>query len=61
MNDIIFNNLHLHIFTGVAGVVINDKGEMLVIQERFNVVAPHWKLPGGLADKGTFRSVGGES
>lgn len=39
-------------YLGVAGIVINDKGKMLVIQERFNVVAPHWKLPGGLADKG---------
>ena len=31
---------------GVGGMVINDKDEVLVIQER-HFVTPHRKLPGG--------------
>merc|ERR1712048_579004 len=36
---------------GVGGFVLNDRGEVLVIQER-NAKHPHWKLPGGIADLG---------
>ena len=43
--------------TGVAGFVVNDKNQLLVIQEKFNISKKHWKLPGGLADKG-MPSVG---
>lgn len=40
-------------FTGVAGFVLNENGELLVIRERFSVIkSKPWKLPGGLADKG---------
>ncbi|XP_015909966.1 uncharacterized protein [Parasteatoda tepidariorum] len=40
---------HTHI--GVGGMVINDKNEVLTIQERFNV-KPYWKLPGGYSNPG---------
>lgn len=39
-------------YLGVAGFVVNDKNQLLVIQEKFNQIKKHWKLPGGLADKG---------
>nr|XP_022337625.1 nucleoside diphosphate-linked moiety X motif 6-like isoform X1 [Crassostrea virginica]XP_022337626.1 nucleoside diphosphate-linked moiety X motif 6-like isoform X1 [Crassostrea virginica]XP_022337627.1 nucleoside diphosphate-linked moiety X motif 6-like isoform X1 [Crassostrea virginica]XP_022337628.1 nucleoside diphosphate-linked moiety X motif 6-like isoform X1 [Crassostrea virginica] len=40
-------------FLGVAGFVLNENGELLVIRERFSVIkSKPWKLPGGLADKG---------
>ncbi|XP_056003054.1 nucleoside diphosphate-linked moiety X motif 6-like [Ostrea edulis] len=40
-------------FVGVAGFVLNEKNELLVIRERFSVLDTNpWKLPGGLADKG---------
>ena len=40
-------------FSGVAGFVLNENGELLVIRERFSVIkSKPWKLPGGLADKG---------
>ncbi|ELU13913.1 hypothetical protein CAPTEDRAFT_219640 [Capitella teleta] len=38
-------------YLGAAGFVVNDKEEVLVVQERFARKA-HWKLPGGLADAG---------
>ena len=40
--------------TGVAGLVINEKNEVLVIQERYlvSLKKPIWKFPGGLADPG---------
>lgn len=47
--------LYLFIFNflGVAGFVLNEKKELLVIRERFSVIqSKPWKLPGGLADKG---------
>jgi hypothetical protein len=30
--------------------------QLLVIQEKFNISKKHWKLPGGLADKGMGNS-----
>ncbi|XP_070571446.1 nucleoside diphosphate-linked moiety X motif 6-like isoform X2 [Ptychodera flava] len=42
-------------YIGVAGFVINDKNEVLVIQEKYGVSVdgkPAWKLPGGLANTG---------
>ncbi|XP_077995710.1 nucleoside diphosphate-linked moiety X motif 6-like [Glandiceps talaboti] len=42
-------------YIGVAGFVVNDNNEVLVIQERFGFTfnqKTHWKLPGGLADTG---------
>lgn len=38
-------------YLGAAGFVVNDKNQVLVIQERFHT-KPHWKLPGGHADTG---------
>lgn len=32
-------------------MVINDKDEVLVVQERHSI-AEHWKLPGGYVDPG---------
>eukprot|EP00666_Eupelagonemidae_sp_cell4sb_P009779 gene9779-8399_t len=40
---------------GVGGLVLNDKGEVLLMQERVSVHASihrQWKLPGGLVDSG---------
>lgn len=40
---------------GVGGVVLNSKGEVLMVQERISPMAQFqnsWKLPGGLADPG---------
>lgn len=39
---------------GVAGFVVNDKNQLLVIQEKYLIALkrPIWKLPGGLADPG---------
>ena len=31
---------------GVGGMVVNDKEEILVVQEKYSTQA-HWKLPGG--------------
>lgn len=45
-------------FLGVAGFVLNEKKELLVIRERFSVKqSKPWKLPGGLADKGEDLAV----
>lgn len=40
---------HTHI--GVGGLVVNDKNEVLVIQEKYGVKA-YWKFPGGYANPG---------
>jgi len=47
------NNLpkYSHTFVGVAGLVINEREEILVVKERFFPNAP-WKLPGGLSEIG---------
>ena len=42
---------YAHTLVGVGGMVVNDKDEVLVVQERF-YTAPHWKLPGGYVDPG---------
>ena len=38
----------------MAGFVVNDKNQLLVIQEKYHPGSPtaKWKLPGGHADKG---------
>lgn len=51
------NNLPLYASTqvGVGGLVLNAKGEVLLMKERISVnnqVHGLWKLPGGLADPG---------
>lgn len=40
---------HTHI--GVGGMVINDKNQILVIQEKYHKKR-HWKLPGGYSNPG---------
>ena len=41
---------------GVSGFVVNDKNQLLVIQEKYHPgsAKPRWKLPGGHARKGGF-------
>ena len=51
------NTLPKYSFTqvGVGGVVLNSKGEVLMVQERISPLPQFqgsWKLPGGLADPG---------
>ncbi|XP_055943440.1 nucleoside diphosphate-linked moiety X motif 6-like [Argiope bruennichi] len=36
---------------GVGGMVINDKNQVLTIQEKYHQT-PHWKLPGGYSNPG---------
>lgn len=45
--------LFAHTMVGAGGIVINSKGELLVVQERFKNV-PYWKLPGGYVEPGKF-------
>ncbi|KAK3598957.1 hypothetical protein CHS0354_024629 [Potamilus streckersoni] len=39
-------------YLGVGGFVVNDKNQVLVIQEKYSIGPARWKLPGGHADKG---------
>lgn len=32
---------------GVGGFVVNDKNEVLVIQEKYGPIVNFWKIPGG--------------
>lgn len=44
---------YAHNLVGVGGFVVNDKDEVLVIEERFSrAVTAHWKLPGGYVEPG---------
>ncbi|KAK3750650.1 hypothetical protein QZH41_012828 [Actinostola sp. cb2023] len=36
-------------YIGVGGFVINNDGQLLVVQEKYRK-SDHWKLPGGMAD-----------
>ena len=40
--------------SGVAGCVVNDKNEVLLVQEKWlrSLKIRHWKLPGGVAEPG---------
>lgn len=40
---------------GVAGFVVNDKEEVLLVQEKWlrRLSIRHWKLPGGHSERGT--------
>ena len=44
----------LSLSPGVAGLVVNEKNEILVVQEKWlhRMRVPHWKLPGGVCDPG---------
>jgi ADP-ribose pyrophosphatase YjhB (NUDIX family) len=39
-------------YVGVGGVIINAKGEILLIQERRDTEPRNWKFPGGFMDPG---------
>lgn len=41
-----------HTCVGVGGVVLNSKGEILLIQEHYSDLPDYWKLPGGATDRG---------
>ena len=45
--------------SGVGGFVVNSRGEVLLIQEKWlrNIKLVHWKLPGGVAESGTYQEV----
>jgi len=42
---------YAHTLIGVGGMVVNDKDEILAIEERFRA-SDHWKLPGGYVEPG---------
>ncbi|XP_046634041.1 nudix hydrolase 8-like [Daphnia pulicaria] len=42
---------YAHTMVGAGAMVVNDKNEVLVVQERY-YKRPHWKLPGGYVDPG---------
>lgn len=42
---------YAHHMVGVAGFVVNDKDEILAVQEKHRTT-DHWKLPGGYVDPG---------
>lgn len=43
--------------TGVGGLVINSKNQILVIQELYSTSPRRWKLPGGAVDKGEIEGL----
>lgn len=47
MNIFVFHVL------GVGGFVVNDDGELLVVQEKYRT-ADHWKPPGGMVDHSKY-------
>lgn len=44
---------YAHTMVGAGAMVINEKKEILVVQEKY-YQRPHWKLPGGYVDPGNF-------
>ena len=52
-------NISTYFLLGVCGFVVNDKNQLLVIQEKYHPgsTKPRWKLPGGHADKGNFNPI----
>ncbi|XP_060522100.1 uncharacterized protein LOC132699423 isoform X2 [Cylas formicarius] len=43
---------YAHTMIGVGAVVVNDKDQVLVVQEKFFYKRPMWKLPGGYVEPG---------
>ncbi|XP_053951281.1 uncharacterized protein LOC128858802 [Anastrepha ludens] len=41
-----------HTMLGVGGLVVNDNNEVLVVSDRFALIANSWKLPGGYVEPG---------
>ena len=50
----LFFMLHQYFCIGVAGFVVNDKNEVLLVQEKWlrSIKLAHWKLPGGVCEPG---------
>ena len=45
-------------YIGVGGFVVNERDELLVVQERFSPLGiKHWKLPGGHKDPGECKNT----
>ena len=46
----------IFVFLGVAGVVVNEKNEFLLVQEKWlrNRSFIVWKFPGGMAELGNW-------
>lgn len=42
--------LYAHTMIGVGGLVINDKKQILTIQENHAIIQGVWKLPGGYVE-----------
>jgi ADP-ribose pyrophosphatase YjhB (NUDIX family) len=40
------------LYVGVGGFVVNDKNQILVIQEKNGPITSFWKIPGGRLDPG---------
>lgn len=46
--------VYAHTMVGVGAVVVNNKNQVLVVQEKYSVLGrPFWKLPGGYVEPGT--------
>lgn len=44
---------YAHTLIGVGAIVINDKSELLVVKEKYNILPTSmWKLPGGYVESG---------
>lgn len=44
---------YAHTMVGVGAVVVNDRDQVLVVTERYNILnRPFWKLPGGYVEPG---------
>uniref|UniRef100_A0A034VLK8 Nudix hydrolase 8 n=2 Tax=Bactrocera dorsalis TaxID=27457 RepID=A0A034VLK8_BACDO len=41
-----------HTMLGVGGLVVNDNDEVLVVSDRYALIANSWKLPGGYVEPG---------
>lgn len=49
---------YAHTMIGIGGVVYNDiTDEVLVVKEKYSVVTPRWKFPGGYMEPGPFNSL----
>lgn len=43
---------YAHTMVGVGAVVVNDRNQLLVVQEKYFYKIPRWKLPGGYVEPG---------
>lgn len=47
---------YAHTMIGVGGIVVNDKHQILTINEKHAIIPGSWKLPGGYVEPSTFSS-----